>query len=415
MMVLYSGTTCPFSHRCRFVLFEKGMDFEIRDVDLFTKPEDIALMNPYDQVPILVERDLILYESHIINEYIDERFPHPQLMPGDPVARARVRLFLLNFEKELFAHVNMLESRGVKANDKQLEKARAQIRDRLTQLAPIFLKNKYMLGDDFSMLDVAIAPLLWRLDYYGIDMSQERGAAAEVRRAHLLAPGLHRGADAVRKGDAQVGRRARRHDSTPPIAPADSGTSTRPYLIRALHDWCTDNGFTPYVAVLVDATRAGAARVREEQRDRAQRRLRGHQRAEARQRVHRVQGALRRHVARDRRAGRPRDRHLCARERAGHGVSGAQRSRRARHAERPMRRPSQSPAPARRRGCRCTEAERAPTRAAAERLERAAASRPAAGGAPVAQARQVAPDHAPYRLKSVRACRLSSVGRATAL
>ena len=138
-----------------------------------SKPEDIALMNPYNEVPILVERDLILYESHIINEYIDERFPHPQLMPGDPVARARVRLFLLNFEKELFAHVNLLEGRGgLKGNDKQLEKARSQIRDRLTQLAPIFLKNKYMLGDDFSMLDVAIAPLLWRLDYYGIDLSK---------------------------------------------------------------------------------------------------------------------------------------------------------------------------------------------------------------------------------------------------
>ena len=173
MMVLYSGTTCPFSQRCRLVLFEKGMDFEVRDVDLFNKPEDISTMNPYGQVPILVERDLILYESNIINEYIDERFPHPQLMPGDPVARARVRLFLLNFEKELFAHVNLLEGRGgLKGNDKQLEKARSQIRDRLTQLAPIFLKNKYMLGDDFSMLDVAIAPLLWRLDYYGIELSK---------------------------------------------------------------------------------------------------------------------------------------------------------------------------------------------------------------------------------------------------
>ena len=75
MMVLYSGTTCPFSQRCRFVLFEKGMDFEIRDVDLFNKPEDINVMNPYGQVPILVERDLVLYESNIINEYIDERFP----------------------------------------------------------------------------------------------------------------------------------------------------------------------------------------------------------------------------------------------------------------------------------------------------------------------------------------------------
>ena len=168
MMVLYSGTTCPFSHRCRFVLFEKGMDFEIRDVDLYNKPEDISVMNPYGQVPILVERDLILYESNIINEYIDERFPHPQLMPSDPVDRARVRLFLLNFEKELFTHVSVLESRLTRSNDK----ARSQIRDRLTQLAPVFLKNKFMLGDNFSMLDVAIAPLLWRLDYYGIELSK---------------------------------------------------------------------------------------------------------------------------------------------------------------------------------------------------------------------------------------------------
>ena len=136
MMVLYSGTTCPFSHRCRFVLFEKGMDFEIRDVDLYNKPEDISVMNPYGQVPILVERDLILYESNIINEYIDERFPHPQLMPGDPVDRARVRLFLLNFEKELFVHVNTLESRATKGNEKALEKARAHIRDRLRSWPP---------------------------------------------------------------------------------------------------------------------------------------------------------------------------------------------------------------------------------------------------------------------------------------
>ena len=167
MMVLYSGTTCPFSQRCRFVLFEKGMDFEIRDVDLFNKPEDINVMNPYGQVPILVERDLVLYESNIINEYIDERFPHPQLMPADPVMRARTRLFLFNFERELFIHVQMLENSN---NQKAIEKGRAAIRDRLTQLAPIMLKNKYMLGEDFSMLDVALAPLLWRLDHYGIDL-----------------------------------------------------------------------------------------------------------------------------------------------------------------------------------------------------------------------------------------------------
>src|SRR6201992_613493 len=110
MMVLYSGTTCPFSQRCRLVLFEKGMDVEIRDVDLFNKPEDIAVMNPYGQVPILVERDLILYESNIINEYIDERFPHPQLMPAGPGRRAPARLFLLNFEKEMFVLVVNLEN-----------------------------------------------------------------------------------------------------------------------------------------------------------------------------------------------------------------------------------------------------------------------------------------------------------------
>ena len=172
MMVLYSGTTCPFSQRCRLVLFEKGMDFEVRDVDLFNKPEDISTMNPYGQVPILVERELILYESNIINEYIDERFPHPQLMPADPLMRARARLMLFNFEKELFVHVSTLESRTNKGNEKALEKARSHIRDRLTQLAPVFLKNKYMLGDEFSMLDVAIAPLLWRLDYYGIELSK---------------------------------------------------------------------------------------------------------------------------------------------------------------------------------------------------------------------------------------------------
>jgi RNA polymerase-associated protein len=171
-MVLYSGTTCPFSQRCRLVLFEKGMDFEIRDVDLFNKPEDISTMNPYGQVPILVERELVLYESNIINEYIDERFPHPQLMPADPLQRARARLMLFNFEKELFVHVHVLENEKNSSSSKVLDKARAEIRDRLTQLAPLFVKNKYMLGEEFSMLDVAVAPLLWRLDHYGIDLSK---------------------------------------------------------------------------------------------------------------------------------------------------------------------------------------------------------------------------------------------------
>ncbi|TDI82356.1 MAG: glutathione S-transferase [Betaproteobacteria bacterium] len=169
MMTLYSATTCPFSHRCRIVLFEKGMDFQIIDVDLYNKPEDLAVMNPYDQVPVLVERDLVLYESNIINEYVDDRFPHPQLMPADPGMRARARLFLHRFEQEIFCHINTVEQGSQKAADK----ARAEIRDNLTVIAPIFVKQKYMLGDEFSMLDVTIAPLLWRLDYYGIQLPKQ--------------------------------------------------------------------------------------------------------------------------------------------------------------------------------------------------------------------------------------------------
>ena len=170
MMTLYSGTTCPFSHRCRIVLFEKGMDFQINDVDIHDKPEDLAVMNPYNEVPVLVERDLILHEANIINEYIDERFPHPQLMPADPIMRARARLFLHRFEQELFVHVRVLECAGTSKKD--LEKARVSIRDNLTQIAPVFTKQKFMLGEEFSMLDVAVAPLLWRLEHYGIEFGK---------------------------------------------------------------------------------------------------------------------------------------------------------------------------------------------------------------------------------------------------
>ena len=169
-MTLYSGITCPFSQRCRFVLYEKGMDFEIKDVDVFNKPEDLALMNPYNQVPVLVERDLILHESNIINEYIDERFPHPQLMPGDPVMRGRGRLVLYRMDKELFSLVQVLEN--PESTNKEQAKAREAIGNGLTLLAPSFTKNKYILGDDFSMIDVALSALLWRLDYYDIKLGK---------------------------------------------------------------------------------------------------------------------------------------------------------------------------------------------------------------------------------------------------
>ena len=182
MMTLYSGITCPFSQRCRFVLYEKGMDFEIKDVDVFNKPEDLAVMNPYNQVPVLVERDLILHESNIINEYIDERCPHPQLMPGDPVMRGRGRLVLFRMEKELFLHVLTLENPEV--SNKEQTRAREAIAQGLTMLAPAFAKNKHILGEDFSMIDVALAPLLWRLDHYDIKLG--KSAAPLLKYAERL-------------------------------------------------------------------------------------------------------------------------------------------------------------------------------------------------------------------------------------
>jgi RNA polymerase-associated protein len=169
MMILYSGTSCPFSQRCRIVLHEKGMDFEIKDVDLHEKPDFIASMNPYNQLPILVERDVVLYESNIINEYIDERFPHPQLMPADPMMRARARLMLFNMERDLFSLLPDI----VNGAPKVAEKARNIVRDSLTQVAPILNKQKYLLGDEYSMLDVALAPLLWRLERLGIQLPKQ--------------------------------------------------------------------------------------------------------------------------------------------------------------------------------------------------------------------------------------------------
>ncbi len=169
MMTLYSTITCPFSHRCRIVLHEKDMDFKVIDVDPNNKPEDLAVMSPYGTAPVLVERDLVLYESNIINEYIDDRFPHPQLMPADPVMRARARLFLYRFEQELFCHIAAIEG----TDQKKADKARVEVCNNLTVIAPIFEKQKYMLGDEFSMLDVAIAPLLWRLEHYGIRLPKQ--------------------------------------------------------------------------------------------------------------------------------------------------------------------------------------------------------------------------------------------------
>jgi RNA polymerase-associated protein len=155
------------------------MDFEVIDVDMFNQ-DDITAANPYGMVPVLLERELVLYESNIINEYIDERFPHPQLMSPDPVMRARTRLFLHRFEIELFSQVAAIE----RGESKIANKARQTVRDYLTQISSVLSKQKYMLGDEFSMLDVALAPLLWRLDHYGIQLGKE--AAPLMKYAELI-------------------------------------------------------------------------------------------------------------------------------------------------------------------------------------------------------------------------------------
>ena len=166
MMKLYSNSIDPFSHRCRIVLFEKGMDFEIIDVDLSNKPEDLSILSPYSDSPVLVERDLVLTDANIINEYIDERFPHPQLMPPDPVMRARARLFLKDFENQLFIHMKALQSNEKSKKDA----ARKIVTETLIQLTPIISKQEYLLHDEYSMLDVAMAPLLWRIEHYQIKL-----------------------------------------------------------------------------------------------------------------------------------------------------------------------------------------------------------------------------------------------------
>ena len=168
MMKLYSNSVDPFSHRCRIVLFEKGMDFEVIDVDFNNKSEDLNVLSPYADAPVLVERDLVLTDANIINEYIDERFPHPQLMPPDPVMRARARLFLRDFENQLFVHMKYLES----GDKSQKDQARKTITETLIQVNPILNKQPYLLYEEYSMLDVAMAPLLWRLDHYEIKLPQ---------------------------------------------------------------------------------------------------------------------------------------------------------------------------------------------------------------------------------------------------
>lgn len=169
-MTLYSNDTDPYCHMVRIVLAEKGINYEAHDVDLNDTPEDLKDLNPYNEVPTLVDRDLVLYGHQVIMEYLDERFPHPPLMPVDPVSRARNRLMLRRIERDWYTLSNKI------ANGEDVENARKELRDSLLTVAPIFEQKKYFMSDDFTVMDCAIAPLLWRLQHYGVELPASASA-----------------------------------------------------------------------------------------------------------------------------------------------------------------------------------------------------------------------------------------------
>jgi RNA polymerase-associated protein len=169
VMNLFSSSSCPQSHRVRMVLAEKGITVEIIDVDSNQKPEDLIDLNPYNTVPTLVDRELVLYDPHTIMEYLDERFPHPPLMPVDPVSRARARLALYRIEQDWYGLVPALESKG----EKTVNKARKDLRDSLTSSAEVFAAKPYFLSDEFSLVDATIVPILWRLTHYRVELPRQ--------------------------------------------------------------------------------------------------------------------------------------------------------------------------------------------------------------------------------------------------
>lgn len=168
-MTLFSCSTCLHSHMVRLVLAEKGINFDIQEVDPNDTPEDLKDLNPYNEVPTLVDRDLVLFDPQVIMEYLDERFPHPPLMPVDPVSRARNRLMLRRIDRDWLALLLQIEA----ASGKALDGLRGSLRDSLTAVAPVFEQTPFFMSDEFSLVDCAAAPLLWRLPSRGVELPRQ--------------------------------------------------------------------------------------------------------------------------------------------------------------------------------------------------------------------------------------------------
>ncbi len=169
VMTLYSDAVDPASHAVRFVLSEKAINVEIHTVAADERPEDLNDLNPYNTILTLVDRELVLYEAQIIMEYLDERFPHPPLMPVDPVARASNRLYRYRIRRDIFSLVSTIETGDSAATDA----ARKSLRDHLTAVAPVFTQKAYFMSDDYSLTDCYLAPLLWRLPFYRISLPRQ--------------------------------------------------------------------------------------------------------------------------------------------------------------------------------------------------------------------------------------------------
>jgi RNA polymerase-associated protein len=177
VMTLYTDQSDVYSHQVRIVLAEKGVNVDIVSVDPKNPSEDLLNLNPYGTVPTLLDRDLVLFESRIIMEYLDERFPHPPLLPVYPVARAESRKMMYRIEHDWY---QLMEAINLSQN---IEQAQADLKDSLMSLEPVFLDKPYFLSDEFSLLDCTMAPLLWRLPVLGIEIPAScKGLNAYMQR-----------------------------------------------------------------------------------------------------------------------------------------------------------------------------------------------------------------------------------------
>ena len=170
LMTFFSDPQDHYSHRVRMVLAEKGVAVDIIEVDPGNKPEDLAEINPYNSVPTLLDRELVLYESTVIMEYLDERFPHPPLLPVYPVARAQSRLLIHRIETDWCGRVDLLMLG--KGRETALDKARKELRESIIGIAPIFDETEFFMSDEFTLVDCCVTPILWRLPALDIKLPE---------------------------------------------------------------------------------------------------------------------------------------------------------------------------------------------------------------------------------------------------